>query len=170
MKNFNEIINNTEMAIAKFALAVLSALVCAAAITRCFHYPIVWATDAATFLFAWCVFLGGDIALRGNRLFCIVLVTAKLSAKAQTYIKLINYLIMAIFLFGMVGYGFWLTYTTRLRTFQGIPGVSYSWATLSVPVGCLMMLNTTIQKIIELIKQIKEEVFIQKEETFSEVI
>jgi TRAP-type C4-dicarboxylate transport system permease small subunit len=170
MKNGIEIIAKVEMFIAKYALAVLSALVFFAAVARCFHYPIVWAVDAATFLFAWCVFLGGDIAFRENKLFCIVIVTCKLSPKWQAYVKLLNQVIISVFLAGMIFYGAWLTYTTRLRTFQGIPGFSYSWATLSVPVGCLLMLITSLRKITQLVIMIKEGAFTSEDECFSEVI
>jgi TRAP-type C4-dicarboxylate transport system permease small subunit len=103
--------------------------------------------DVATFLFAWTVFLGADVAMRFDRLFCIELITMKLSQKAQLYLKLINYIIIVIFLGGMIVYGSWLSYTTRLRTFQGIPGFSYTWVTLSVPFGCALMLITAILKI-----------------------
>jgi len=81
-----------------------------------------WAMDVATFLFAWTVFLGADAAMRLDRLFCIEVITAKLPQKAQTYLKLINYIIIIVFLVGMIGYGVKLSYTTRLRSFQGIPG------------------------------------------------
>jgi len=52
----------------------------------------------------------------------------------------------------MVYYGFHLSYTTRLRTFQGIPGFSYTWVTISVPIGCLLMLTTAVLKVKDLIK------------------
>jgi TRAP-type C4-dicarboxylate transport system permease small subunit len=85
--------------------------------------------------------------MRLDRLFCIEVITMKLSQKAQLYVKFINYTIIAIFLVGMIVYGSWLSYTTRLRTFQGIPGFSYTWVTLSVPCGCALMLITSILKI-----------------------
>ena len=56
-------------------------------------------------------------------------------------------IIIVIFLVGMIGYGLPLSYTTRFRAFQGIPGFSYSWVTLSVPIGCALMLITAILKI-----------------------
>jgi TRAP-type C4-dicarboxylate transport system permease small subunit len=74
-------------------------------------------------------------------------IAGKLPPKAQLYIKTINYIIIVAFLLGMIGYGLWLSYTTRLRTFQGIPGFSYTWVTLSVPLGCALMLVTSILKI-----------------------
>jgi len=63
-------------------------------------------------------FLGADAAMRLDRLFCIEVITGKLPQKAQLYVKFVNYAIIVIFLAGMIGYGLWLSYTTRLRTFQ----------------------------------------------------
>ncbi len=147
MKKIYRMICEKEMLIAKYALAILSLLVFAAAVGRFLYYPLNWAMDVATFLFAWAVFLGADAAMRLDRLFCIEVITGKLPQKAQLYLKSINYLIIIIFLLGMIGYGLWLSYTTRLRTFQGIPGFSYTWVTLSVPFGCALMLITAILKI-----------------------
>ena len=147
MKRFYELICKYEMEIAKYALGILSLLVFVAAAARALHYPLNWAMDVATFLFAWTVFLGADAAMRLDRLFCIEVVTCKLSPKAQLYLKIINHIIIAIFLVGMIGYGLPLSYTTRFRAFQGIPGFSYSWVTLSVPIGCALMLITAILKI-----------------------
>ena len=147
MKKIYGFLCKKEMLIAKWALGILSLLVLAAAVGRTLYYPLNWAMDAATFLFAWTVFLGADVAMRLDRLFCIELITMKLSQKAQLYLKLINYIIIVIFLVGMIGYGLRLSYTTRFRTFQGIPGFSYTWVTLSVPIGCALMLITAILKI-----------------------
>lgn len=126
MKETYEWICRQEMRIAQWSLAILSLLVFAAAVARFLYHPMNWAMDAATFLFAWTVFLGADAAMRLDRLFCIELITMKLSQKAQLYLKCINYTIIIIFLVGMIGYGLRLSYTTRLRTFQGIPGLSYT--------------------------------------------
>ena len=164
MKNIYEFICKKEMLIAKCALGILSLLVFAAAVGRSFYYPLNWAMDAATFLFAWTVFLGADAAMRLDRLFCIEVVTGKLPQKAQLYLKLINYIIIIIFLLGMIGYGLWLSYTTRLRAFQGIPGFSYTWVTLSVPLGCALMLITAILKIKTFLRAISTGGSIEKRE------
>ena len=147
MKKFYEFICKQEMQIAKYSLGLLSLLVFIAAVARSLHYPLNWAMDAATFLFAWTVFLGADAAMRLDRLFCIEVITGRISMKAQLYLKIINYGIIAVFLVGMIGYGLPLSWTTRFRAFQGIPGFSYSWVTLSVPIGCALMLITAILKI-----------------------
>ncbi len=171
MRNIYDFICKTEMFIAKITLALLSLLVLVAAIARTFHYPIMWAMDAATFLFAWTVFFGADIALRLDRLFCIEIVTMRLSRKAQLYLKVLNYLIIMVFLMGMIGYGSWLSYTTRLRTFQGIPGFSYTWVTISVPIGSLLMLVTVIGKIGGFLGAMRQPDQIQRgEQQITEVI
>ncbi len=147
MKKFYELICKNEMLAARWSLGILSLLVFAAAVGRFLYYPLNWAMDVATFLFAWTVFLGADAAMRLDRLFCIEVITMKLSQKAQLYLKIINYIIIIMFLVGMIVYGSYLSYTTRLRSFQGIPGFSYTWVTLSVPLGCALMLITAILKI-----------------------
>ena len=147
MGRLYESLCKSEMCVAKYALALLSLLIFAAAVGRFLYHPMNWAMDAATFLFAWTVFLGADAAMLLYRLFCIEVITSKLPQKAQLYLKCINYVIIIVFLVGMIGYGLWLSYTTRLRTFQGIPGFSYTWVTLSVPIGCALMLITAILKL-----------------------
>ena len=172
MKEIYEFICKQEMRIAQWALAILSFMVFVAAVARTLHHPLNWAMDAATFLFAWTVFLGGDAAMRLDRLFCIEVITGRLSQKAQLYLKSINYVIIAIFLMGMIGYGLWLSYTTRLRTFQGIPGFSYTWVTLSVPIGCALMLITAILKIKTFLRAIStgESVAMREEGVSGEII
>jgi len=147
MKKIYEFICKNEMLAAQWSLGILSLLVFTAAVGRFLYYPLNWAMDVATFLFAWTVFLGADAAMRLDRLFCIEVITMKLSQKAQLYLKIINYIIIIMFLVGMIVYGSYLCYTTRLRSFQGIPGFSYTWVTLSVPLGCALMSITAILKI-----------------------
>ena len=167
MKKLYEFICKKEILAAQCALGILSLLVFAAAVGRFLYYPLNWAMDVATFLFAWTVFLGADAAMRLDRLFCIEVITGKLSPKAQLYLKSINYAIIIVFLVGMIVYGLWLSYTTRLRSFQGIPGFSYTWVTLSVPFGCALMLITAILKIKTFLRAISTGELIEKQEGIS---
>jgi TRAP-type C4-dicarboxylate transport system permease small subunit len=139
-----------EMFLAKYTLLALSTLVLTAAVARTIRHPMNWAMDAATFLFAWCVFIGGDIAMRENRLFCITLLLDRIPAKSRFAVQIVNWVIIAVFLLFMIGYGIKLSFITRLRTFQGIPGLSYTWVTLSVPVGCALMLVSTVRRLRDL--------------------
>ena len=68
----------------------------------------------------------------------------------------------------MIGYGVKLSYTTRLRCFQGIPGFSYTWVTLSVPFGCALMLITAILKVRTFVRAIATgEAIVKREEGVS---
>ncbi|NLG84345.1 MAG: TRAP transporter small permease subunit, partial [Firmicutes bacterium] len=71
MGKLYEYICKAEAFIAKCTLVLTAALIFAAAVARCLHHPLVWAMDAATFLFAWCVFLSADVAMRNNKLVSI---------------------------------------------------------------------------------------------------
>jgi TRAP-type C4-dicarboxylate transport system permease small subunit len=159
-----------ELTIAKYALALLAALVFAAAVARTLGHPVSWAIDAATFLFAWCVFLGGDVAIRQDKLFTIVVVTARLPWKAQVVLNIVNYVIIAVFLLAMIGYGSYLSYVTRVRPFQGIPGFSYTWVTISVPIGCTLMLISVIQRIRSYGTALREGVPIRAQQASTEVL
>ena len=46
-----------------------------------------------------------------------------------------------------------MAYLTRFRSFQGIPGFSYTWVTLSVALGSLLMLLTALGKLRELLRR-----------------
>jgi TRAP-type C4-dicarboxylate transport system permease small subunit len=65
----------------------------------------------------------------------------------KRFMNLFNYIILVGFFLYLIFFGMWLSYTTRERTFQGIPGFSYTWVTLSVPVGAIFLLMTAIIRI-----------------------
>ncbi|NLG84386.1 MAG: TRAP transporter small permease, partial [Firmicutes bacterium] len=79
-----------------------------------------------------------------------------LPQKVRFYITVFNQIVIIIFLLALIGYGTWLSYITRFRTFQGIPGFSYTWVTISVPIGSLLMLITAIRQIREEYRNIKK--------------
>lgn len=133
--------------IAKIFLVILTLLVFVSAIARTLNYPIAWAIDIATFLFAWCVFLSGDIALRKNLLVSVDLLVDRLSKKSRFFIYLFNQGVILVFLLVLIIFGFSLAVTTWNRTFPGLPGFSYTWVTLSVPIGSIFMLFTIVIQI-----------------------
>jgi len=149
MKKLYEVICRCETFLIKVFLVSMVGLVFIAASTRYAGYPINWSVDMAVCLFAWCTFLGGDVAMRNNKLMNVDFLIRKLPEKSRTLIELLNLLIILIFLGALIGFGIWLSYTTRFRTFQGIPGFSYTWVTISVPIAGTLMVITTINKIRE---------------------
>jgi TRAP-type C4-dicarboxylate transport system permease small subunit len=136
-----------EAAIAASLLVGMVALIFLGGVSRVFGYPLNWSTDFATAFFAWACFLCADVAWRRNTLMAIEFVPERLPPRAQKALRLANYLIISAFLAYLAVMGAWLAWTSRERSFQGIPEISYAWVTMSASVGGLLLLVTTILKI-----------------------
>jgi TRAP-type transport system small permease protein len=136
-----------EAFLARALLMFMAVLIFAAGLARLAGSPINWATDIATCVFAWACFFSADIAWRQSKLMSVDVLTGRLSERARRYCRLLNYLILVCFLLYLVPTGLWLSWISRARSFQGLPGFSYSWVTLSLPVGGTMLLLTTILKL-----------------------
>lgn len=147
MKRFYDGLCRVELWIAGLFLVLMVVLIFASGVGRMFGYPLNWAGDIATALFAWSCFLCADIAWRRNSLMSVELLTDRLPPKAQVFCRYINYAIISVFLAYLAVYGVWLSWTSRARSFQGIPEISYSWVTMSLSVGGLLLLITTLLKI-----------------------
>ena len=150
---------NIEMCIAILFLVVSVTIIFIAAICRTIGYPINWAIDISLLLFTWSIFLGADLAYEQDRLVMVDLVTEIFPKKLQNLFQVISYLIIAIFLLAFIYYGFILSIKTWDRSFQGIPAISYTWVTISIPISSIFMLITTVLKIknIYISKEIKQE-------------
>ena len=77
----------------------------------------------------------------------IEVVTDRLPDGLQTTLRMVNYVLIAGFLSYLAVMGADLSRISRVRSFQGIPEVSYSWVTMSLPVGAALLLVTTALKI-----------------------
>ena len=124
------------------------ALIFLGGVARVLGYPLNWSTDFATAFFAWACFLCADIAWRRNNLMAIEFLPARLPPTAQKSLRLVNYAIISAFLVYLMVMGTWLAWTSRARSFQGIPEISYSWVTSSAVAGGLLLLITTVIKIV----------------------
>jgi TRAP-type transport system small permease protein len=130
-------------------LVLMVALIFLGGVSRVLGYPLNWSTDFATAFFAWACFLCADVAWRRNNLMAIEFLPRRLPAKAQRVVRLANYLIITAFLLYLMVMGTWLAWTSRVRSFQGIPEISYSWVTASAVAGGFLLLITTALKIID---------------------
>ena len=140
-------IRRLEAVLAGTFLLLMVALIFSGGVARMLGHPLNWTIDLATCFFAWGCFLSADIAWRRDALMSIEVVTERLPTKAARMLTYINYVIIAVFLVYVVYAGIWLSWVSRARSFQGIPGVSYSWVTASIAVGGLLLLVTTLIKI-----------------------
>ena len=145
-----------ELRIAQASVVLMTVLVLTSAISRTVGRPLSWTVDLATFSFAWAAFIGADVALRKGKMVTIDLVVERLGARTRAWLQVVNTVLVAVFLIAMVVLGVWLSYTTHQRTFNGLPWLSYTWVTLSVPVGCALMLYTTARQLPTQWRTVKE--------------
>ena len=138
-----------EAVLAGTFLLLMVALVFTGGVARLMRQPLNWTIDLATCFFAWATFLCADIAWRRDALISINLLTSRAPAKVQRALTYCNYLIISVFLVYIIYTGLVLSYVSRARSFQGIPDVSYSWVTMSLPVGGTLLLITTLLKLRE---------------------
>lgn len=136
-----------EAVLAAALLILMVVLIFLGGVMRMLGHPINWSGDAATAFFAWACFLAADVAWRRNNLMSIRVLTERLPAKLQMGLRMLNYVIISAFLVYLIIMGTHLSWISRVRSFQGIPEISFSWVTMSLPVGGLLLLITTALKI-----------------------
>jgi len=149
MKRFYQSVCRVEESVAKISLGVFTLLVAVAAGGRFFGQPMAWAQDGAIFIFVWFVFFSADIAMRGNKLVAVTILTEKLPPRVQNWIAAVNYAIIAGFVVFMIRYSVFLLDISRHVAFQGRAGFSYSWVIASIPVAFTLLLITTVTKLRE---------------------
>jgi TRAP-type C4-dicarboxylate transport system permease small subunit len=146
-------LQRAEVFLAGFFLVGMVAMIFTGGVARMVGRPLNMTIDLATCFFAWATFLAADIAWRQDRLIAFDLFSSLLPDRARRVLTLVNLaIIAAILAYGVVA-GCWLAWVSRARSFQGIPGVSYSWVTMALPVGSALMLVTTLGRIRRLLRR-----------------
>ncbi|MCC8189652.1 MAG: TRAP transporter small permease [Planctomycetes bacterium] len=140
-----------ELWLAAVILLAISTLVFVSAIARTVGKPLNWATDISLLLFAWMVFLGGDIVIRETNLISVDLVQKMLPPAIRKGLQLFFYLLIAVFLVVLVFYSVPLIRDNWKRLFQAT-NISYGWCTLSVTAGSFLMLVSTIIRMVRLFR------------------
>ena len=137
-------------------IVAITTLVFLSAVLRTMNHPINWAQDLSLLLFAWTVFLGADVALRRADFLRVDILVGKFPVKLREALYYIWYMVAILFLAMLVRYGIPLALENSKRPF-GTMAISYSWATISVPVGSLLMIITIIIKLVSHKKGIKPQ-------------
>jgi TRAP-type C4-dicarboxylate transport system permease small subunit len=140
----HRVLGRVEAVLAATLLILMVVLIFTGGVARMMRHPMNWTTDFATCFFAWGAFLAADIAWRQDALMNIDLVVSRLPRKAQAALEAVNYLLITAFLLFLAYAGTQLAIVSSARSFQGIPWISYSWVTMSLPVGAALMLLTTM--------------------------
>ncbi len=146
-----------EAVLAALFLLAMVLLVLTGAIARTLENPLNWTGDMATFCFAWAVFLCADVAWRRGSMMSFDLFVEGRSPALRRALLLLNLGLIAAFLLFLVVTGFYLSWISRARSFQGIPWISYSIVTLSLPVGAALLLVTTGLKIRDAVSAVRTE-------------
>ncbi|MCT8989218.1 TRAP transporter small permease subunit [Chelativorans sp. SCAU2101] len=151
-------LRKSEAVLAGTLLLLMVILIFLNGVARMMGHPLNWTIDLATCFFAWGCFLCADIAWRQDGLMSIEILTRRLPPKAARALDYINHMIIAGFLVYVIYAGVWLSWVSRARAFQGMPGVSYSWVTASIVVGGVLLLITTL---IRLCSALREDGFVR---------
>ncbi|GMO54416.1 MAG: TRAP transporter small permease [Termitinemataceae bacterium] len=150
MKKFYQAACHVEKIFTGVSFVAIVALVLASAVLRGLHLSLSWNIDLAILLLAWASFLGADCAFRDGQLIGIDLLTRRFPPKCQKIIEILVLLSILVALVLLFFYGLKLVWSDRTRTYSSLP-ISYSWATLSLPVASFSMIITTILKIKDVI-------------------
>ena len=129
-------------------VAIITFLVFISAIARGINHPLNWAQDMALLLFAWVVFLGADCALRRADFVRVDMVIRFFPHKVQKFLYYFFYIVSIGFLGILTRFGIPLCFENSKRLFQTL-GISYSWATISVPTGAVLLIITIILRLVK---------------------
>ncbi len=140
-----------EEILAMCLLGGLAALVFISALMRTLKHPLNWAQDVALVAFAWLIFFGSDIAVRGSGLIGIDMLVKRFPKKVQKALDIIFKIMILVFLCILVYYGIIMTKTGWKRQITALE-ISYGWVTMAVPTGAFFMIISTTLKLIERIR------------------
>ena len=153
IKKFYRLFCKAEEAVVALCICAITLLIFTSAIMRTINHPINWAQDFSLLLFAWLVFLGADVALRRSEFLRVDILMNRLPEKLQAFLWYLWYVAAILFFCILLRYGVPLALANVKRPF-GSMAISYSWATISVPIGSALMIITIIIKIVSRIKKI----------------
>ncbi len=156
MKKIYDGFCKAESMITNGLLLLIMSLVFVSAMTRFFNYPLNWAQDICLIAFAWMIFLGSDIAVRGPGLIGINIFVKHFPKALQKTLDIVFKIAIMCFLCVLIYYGAEMVVSGWARRISTL-NISYSWVTLSVPVGSFFMLISTGIRLKESIKTPKED-------------
>ena len=105
MKKLYKAFCKFEEVLAMLLLGGLAALVFISALMRTFKHPLNWAQDIALVAFAWMIFFGSDIAVRGSGLIGIDMLVKHFPNNVRKTIDIIVKIMILVFLCILVFYG-----------------------------------------------------------------
>ena len=150
MKKLYKAFCDVEELICGGVLCAIVALAFATAVGRCINHPISWTVEMCQFLLSWLAFLGADLALRQGSILGVDIIMRRMPKKVQAVVKIVTNLIIMALLIAFIKYGINLCKSNYKRSFKTL-GISYSWATASLPVASVLM---SITMVVEIVKNV----------------
>ncbi|WP_209121640.1 TRAP transporter small permease [Alkalihalobacillus sp. BA299] len=144
----------TENFITDFLMIGVVFFVFIASVMRWAGSPIPWSVEFAQLLFVWVIFLGANRALREDRHIGVDFFTKKLPDRLRVTLEILMMLLVMGFLIFIGYFGILLSIENSVRLISNLT-MSYSFVTLSVPIGCILMIFTILIKIKEKIMALK---------------
>lgn len=137
-----------EIAIAKIIFIIMVALILIAAIGRAIGYPLIWSIEISMVLFAWVSMFSIHYAQVKQRNMGIDILLKRLPVKVQDIVDYINRILIIAFLgFGTCS-GYIFMWDTRSHVLP-ISEINHVVLSAAVPTGCLLMIFTCIEQLID---------------------
>lgn len=154
LKKINDLIAKIECIVGSIMLILVVIMVFMSAIMRLVKFPLVWSVDLSQLLFVWICMLGADIALKKKKHMGIDLLVRNFPDAVRKILILISNILCMAFLMFVLYWGINLVITNFMRRYATLQ-ISYSWATIAIPLVTIFMLFTILCQTIELIKNWK---------------
>ncbi|MGN8646320.1 TRAP transporter small permease [Gracilibacillus sp. HCP3S3_G5_1] len=135
-------------------LLLLVGLVFMEVILRAFGSPTTWSVGVAQLFFIWVTFLGANQALRKKAHVGIDALTQLVNKKVRVAIEILMSTLIVLFLIYLLYFGTEMVTSNTGRIISGT-SIRYSFITLSIPVGSLLMLVTASGQMLAKVKEIK---------------
>ncbi|MDK2800347.1 MAG: TRAP-type transport system small permease protein [Clostridiales bacterium] len=112
------------------------------------HNSLTWSEELARYLFVWSAFLGAAIAYDAARHVEMDLVTSMLKPGMKKIFRIISYIVIAIFLYYVIQYGFQIVVKTMTQPSPALR-IPMGYVYLAIPIGAIGMALVLINNILE---------------------
>lgn len=144
-------IGQVEAAVCAVFIAAIVGITFISTILRAIKVPLAWSSDVCLLMFGWAAFVGADMAYRHNAMIGVDLLSRKWKPAHKATLNFILNTVILCFCGFLIVNGTQLCIVNYHRTFQALP-ISYGFANASLPIGCLLMVLTAIEKNITILQ------------------
>jgi len=121
-----------------------------------FSFPIMWSEEIGRYLFIWIVYIGAAQAFIKRRHLRVDFLVNKLRYPYNTYLELILYFIIMVFLFFVFLYGLKYAGMNLDKPAYSFKYIRLGWAYASIPIGSVFMILNIIRIIPGILKNKRE--------------